>query len=145
MCVNTTLRTLLLGGNKLGHDAGHCLADFISRNRSLVKLSLVKNYLSPESGRYLVNAYAHNPQLMELALSRDEIGEVQYQRLTEEYHTKRAMCASQQESGAVYTDSTGDGGAGGGGGEGSADGGLFDTHLTVEDHADVFTEYYQSS
>jgi hypothetical protein len=130
MLLNTTLRALMLQGNRIGHEAGLALADMIARNRTLVKFALNNSYFYPETGEAIVSAYVHNPVLLELALSKDEIGDPAYKRLTDEFEKKRA--SGPPEAAAVFLEQ-----AGGDNGQGA-----FDTLLTAEEE-DNFSEEYK--
>lgn len=88
--VNTSLRTLIMDGNKLGSSWGVGLAGAISRNNTLVQLSFRDNRLDVTAGNALFKAFDHAPFLKELAVSMDEVGDRCYDQIRRAFHRKRA-------------------------------------------------------
>jgi len=89
--MNYTVRTLILDGNRFGHDWAVKLSEGFSRNSTIAQISMNSTRISTESGKALVNMYDHNPYLMELGLSLDEIGTNNYERLRQIFSRKRSF------------------------------------------------------
>jgi len=91
LAMNTTLRTLIMDGNKLGSEWGVKLADGFSRNNTLYKVSLRDSRLDARAGMALLNAFKFAPFLLELAISADEVGADIWEQFRAEFARKRAL------------------------------------------------------
>lgn len=98
LSMNTSLRVLVMDGNKLGSEWGVSLADALSRNNTLIKVSLRDSRFDSRAGKLLLNAYKNAPFLMELALSADEIGAALWESFREEFRKKRACISAEDAS-----------------------------------------------
>lgn len=88
--VNTSLRSLIMDGNKLGASWGIGIAGSLSRNNTLTQLSFRDNRLDTSAGMALYKSYDHAPFLKELAVSSDEVGEKCFDHIRRTFHRKRA-------------------------------------------------------
>ena len=91
LMMNTSLRVLVMDGNKLGSEWGQQLADALARNNTLVQVSFKDNRLDERAGEELLKAYTNAPFLMELALSADEVGTANWDKFTKEFNKKRSI------------------------------------------------------
>ena len=89
--MNTSLRMLILDGNKLGADWGYQLAGALARNNTLVQFSLRDNRLDERAGAALLKAYTHAPFLLEVALSKDEVGDEMWNSFRTIFMQKRSV------------------------------------------------------
>jgi len=90
LSMNTSLRVLIMDGNKLGPEWGVKLADAFTRNNTLFKVSLRDSRFDERAGRALLNCFKHAPFMMELALSMDEVGGKIWEEFRAEFNRKRA-------------------------------------------------------
>jgi len=91
ICMNYSLRTLILDGNRLGNEWGIRLAEAFARNSTLTQISMNSTRVSAEAGKALVDMYENNTYLMELGLGLDEIGIANYTRLKTIFNNRKAF------------------------------------------------------
>jgi Ran GTPase-activating protein (RanGAP) involved in mRNA processing and transport len=91
LCMNCTLRTLNLEGNRLGYDWGMMISEALCRNSTLIQVGLNNTSMTVETGNALVNVYSHNNTLLEIGMTRDEIGHFCFEKLREVFVRKRAL------------------------------------------------------
>lgn len=71
---NTSLRELMLSGNRFGQDGTETLGVFLKRNKSIVRLGLASVYLGPVGIRPLSDALLVNVTLTSLDLGFNNLG-----------------------------------------------------------------------
>ena len=91
LCMNYSLRTLILAGNRLGHAWGLKIAEGLARNSTLSQVDLRDTRISPEAGRALTDVFVHKGSLVELGLSMDEIGIATFSDLRRAFQSKKAF------------------------------------------------------
>merc|ERR1711998_7872 len=91
LCMNYSLRTLILAGNRLGDAWGLKIAEGLARNSTLSQVDMRDTRISLAAGRALTDAYIHNRSLLELGLSLDEIGIDTFSKLRRVFQSKRAL------------------------------------------------------
>jgi len=97
MMMNTSMRVLVLDGNKLGPEWGMQIADALARNNTYERVSLRDNRLDSRAGDALLKAYENAPFLMELALSADEIGAPLWSAFRRAFIKKRAGVIHEED------------------------------------------------
>jgi Ran GTPase-activating protein (RanGAP) involved in mRNA processing and transport len=91
ICMNHCLRTLTLDGNSVGPTFARRLAEGLSRNSTLTRVSMLLTRIDADSGKKLLHAYQHNTVIKELGMTVDEIGIPVFEQLQEAFTAKRAM------------------------------------------------------
>lgn len=91
LSMNCIVRTLNLDSNHFGRAWGLRFGEMIGRNASLLEFSLRDNHFDDESARSIISAYEHSDNLRELALSKDDVGDVLFEKLSTIYEKKRAL------------------------------------------------------
>ncbi len=104
LCVNTSLRVLILDGNRLGPVWGRRLAEGLCRNSTLVKVGLVMTRLDPKSAQNILRMYKKNQYLKELGVSIEEVGEPLYREYQKVFSQKRAFQQSHVPQDAMDTE-----------------------------------------
>ena len=89
--LNTSLRTLILDGNKLGSSWGVGIAHALARNNTLQQLGFKDNRLDDVAGKALLNSYKAAQFLMEVSLSEDEVGAKVWDQFKRVFNQKRAI------------------------------------------------------
>ncbi len=90
ICANTSMRVLIMDGNKFGSEWGYQLASALARNNTLIQVSFRDNRLDDRAGQALLKMYKAAPFLLELAVSADEIGTEMYDQFKRVYDKKRS-------------------------------------------------------
>jgi len=98
ICLNTSLRVLIMDGNSLGSEWGYQLAGALSRNNTLVQVSFRDNHLDDRAGQALLKAFTHAPFLLELALTADEIGTTVWDEFKRVFSRKRSVVDPSHEA-----------------------------------------------
>jgi Ran GTPase-activating protein (RanGAP) involved in mRNA processing and transport len=106
LCVNTTMRVLLLDGNRLGPVWIRRLAEGFARNSTLIKVGIVLTRMDPKSSESMLTVYKKNQYMKELGVSIDEVGEPMYREFQAVYSKKRALPQDHVPQDTYETDVT---------------------------------------
>ncbi len=89
--LNSSMRTLILDGNKLGSSWGVGIAHALARNNTLQQVGFKDNRLDEVAGKALLSSFKAAPFLMEISLSEDEVGATVWDQFRRVFNEKRAL------------------------------------------------------
>lgn len=88
---NHSLRRMNLDGNRMGTVWGLRIAEGLSKNSTILQISLRNNRLDSRVGEALLKMYSHNTTLQELAVSSEEVGMDVFARIRSMFLRKRQV------------------------------------------------------